>query len=73
MKVLLDVKDDKAAFVMELLQNFSFVKTKVLTSHKAKVLGDLADAILEMKVRLVSFMTQYYIARRGFSKEIPSN
>lgn len=30
MKVLLDIKDDKADFFMELLKNFSFVKAKPL-------------------------------------------
>ncbi len=27
MRVLLDIKDNKAAYVMELLESFSFVKT----------------------------------------------
>ena len=50
MKVLLDIKDSKASFVMELLQNFSFVKAKTLTPHKAKVLEDVKEAIEEMKL-----------------------
>jgi len=35
MKVLLDIKDNKADFVMELLENFSFVKAKTLSDEKA--------------------------------------
>ena len=50
MKVLLDIKDAKAAFIMELLQNFSFVKAKMLTPHKAKVLEDVKEAVEEMKL-----------------------
>ncbi len=34
MKVLLDIKDNKADFVMELLKNLSFVKTSKLTDEK---------------------------------------
>lgn len=50
MKVLLDIKDAKAPFVMELLQSFSFVKTTTLTPHKAKVLEDVKEAVEEMKL-----------------------
>ncbi len=50
MKVLLDIKDAKATFVMELLQNFSFVKAKPITPYKAKVLEDLKEAVEEMKL-----------------------
>lgn len=50
MKVLLDVKDAKASFVMELLQSFSFVKAKTITPYKAKVLEDVKDAVEEMKL-----------------------
>ena len=50
MKVLLDIKDSKASFVMELLQNLSFVKTKMLSPYKAKVLEDVKEAVEEMKL-----------------------
>lgn len=48
MKVLLDIKDDKAAFIMELLNNFKFVKAKPLTPYKAEVLEGLSDAVEEV-------------------------
>lgn len=48
MKVLLDIKDDKAAFIMELLQNFKFVKAKPLTPYKAEVLEGLSEAVEEV-------------------------
>ncbi len=50
MKVLLDIKDNKAEFVMELLKNFSFVKAKPLTSTKADVLEGIKEAVEEMKL-----------------------
>jgi hypothetical protein len=52
MKVLLDIKDTKANFVLELLKNFSFVKTKSLSPYKAEVLENLKDAVEELnKIR----------------------
>lgn len=50
MKVLLDIKDAKAPFVMELLQSFSFVKAKPLTPYKAKVLEDVREAVKQMNL-----------------------
>ena len=45
MKALLDIKDSKALFVMELLGNFSFVKIRPITSEKALLLNELKEAI----------------------------
>lgn len=50
MKILLDVKDSKASFFIELLKNFSFVKAEPLTPYKAKVLEDVKEAVEEMKL-----------------------
>ncbi|MFO0323111.1 MAG: hypothetical protein ACK504_11875 [Bacteroidota bacterium] len=50
MKVLLDIKDAKAEFVMELLKSFSFVKTTTLTPYKADVLEGIKEAVEEMKL-----------------------
>jgi len=50
MKVLLDIKDDKAGFVMELLNNLKFVKVKPLTPYKAKVLENLKEAVEEVNL-----------------------
>jgi hypothetical protein len=50
MKVLLDIKDKKAAFFLELLKNFSYVKVIPLTPGKAKVMEDVAAAVKEMKL-----------------------
>lgn len=50
MRVILDIKDSKAAFVMELLKSLPFVKAKPLTPYKAKVLEDVKVAVEEMKL-----------------------
>lgn len=41
MKVLLDIKDNKAEFVMELLQSLSFVKAEPISASKAKFSKEL--------------------------------
>lgn len=48
MKVLLDIKDAKAPYLMEVLKGLSFVKAKQLTPYKAKVLADVKVAVEEM-------------------------
>lgn len=50
MKVLLDIKDEKVPFVLELLKNFSFVKTAKITPSKLKVLSDVKEAVDEMNL-----------------------
>lgn len=50
MKVMLDIKDNKADFVMELLNNLSFVKATPVSPHKKKILKDLKQAVEEMKL-----------------------
>lgn len=48
MKVLLDIKDNKASSVLELLKNLPFVKAKTLTPSKAQVLEELKEAVENM-------------------------
>jgi hypothetical protein len=50
MKVLLDIKDNKADFVLELLKNFSFVKAEPLTSAKTLLIEEIKEAVEEMKL-----------------------
>jgi hypothetical protein len=45
MKAVLDIKDSKAAFVMELLGNFSFVKIHPITNEKALLLNEIREAV----------------------------
>ncbi len=48
MMLLLDIKDDKAPFFMEVLKNFSFVKTETLTQSKAQFLKELKGSVDEV-------------------------
>jgi hypothetical protein len=50
MKVILDIKDEKAPFMMEVLKNFKDVKAKPITDYKAGVLEGLNEAIEEVKL-----------------------
>tara|TARA_R110000850_G_scaffold30679_3_gene84770 strand:- start:91 stop:297 length:207 start_codon:yes stop_codon:yes gene_type:complete len=50
MKVLLEIKEDKVAFVMELLSSLKFVKAKPLTPYKSEVLEGIQQAVDEMKL-----------------------
>jgi hypothetical protein len=45
MKVLVDVKDSKADFILELLNNFSFVKAKTISPEKAQLLYEIKEAV----------------------------
>lgn len=49
MKVLLDIKDNKASFMMELLKSFPFVKAKPISTTKAQLIEELKEAVEEMK------------------------
>ncbi|MET4080604.1 hypothetical protein ABIB40_000548 [Pedobacter sp. UYP30] len=48
MNVLLDIKDDKVDFVMELLRNLSFVKAEPISPSKAKFFKELKASVEEV-------------------------
>lgn len=48
MKILVDVENDKEAFVLELLNNLQFAKAEPLTTYNSEVLKDLQEAVLEV-------------------------
>ncbi|MCK5701944.1 MAG: hypothetical protein KAI29_12360 [Cyclobacteriaceae bacterium] len=51
MKILLDIKDNKAAFFMELLKSFNFVKKATpLSDAKANLMQDIREAVEELKL-----------------------
>lgn len=50
MKVLLDIKDNKAAFVMELLSSLKFVKAKPITEEKALLIEEIKEAVGNLKL-----------------------
>ncbi len=45
MKVLVEVKDSKADFFMELMENFSYVKAKQITPAKALLMEEIKEAV----------------------------
>lgn len=57
MKVLLDIKDDKAAFVLEVLKNFTFVKAKPLSEKKARLLEEIQEAVLNVNLAKLGKLT----------------
>lgn len=49
MKVLLDIKDNKAKHLLEVLKGLPYVKTKQLTDAKAQLMSEIREAVEEMK------------------------
>jgi hypothetical protein len=50
MKIILDIKDNKVDFIMELLGNLSFVKTETISQSKAQFLNELNKSVEEVKL-----------------------
>lgn len=50
MRILLDIKDEKAPYLLEILKSLSFVKTKTLTEGKARFFEELKAAVDEVKL-----------------------
>ncbi len=48
MKLVIDVKDSKAEFVKELLGNLPYVKTKTISTSKARFLEELKESVREV-------------------------
>ncbi|MFY8189493.1 MAG: hypothetical protein ACOVK9_00900 [Bacteroidia bacterium] len=50
MKVLLDIPDNKASSLMDVLSSISYVKAKPLTDEKALLMEEIREAVEEMKL-----------------------
>jgi cell fate (sporulation/competence/biofilm development) regulator YmcA (YheA/YmcA/DUF963 family) len=50
MKVLLDIPDNKAASLLDVLKSISYVKTKRLTEAKALLMEEIKEAVEEIKL-----------------------
>ena len=50
MKILLNIPDDKASSLLDVLKSISYVKARPLTDAKAKLIVELRDAVEEMKM-----------------------
>lgn len=61
MKVLLDIEDNKAASLMEVLKGLPFVKIKAISNEKALLMEEIKEAVDELK-----------LIRQGKLKGIPA-
>ena len=50
MKILLEVKDDKALQLVALLKELKFVKTTTITPEKALLLKEMKEAVDELNM-----------------------
>jgi len=50
MKILLDIPDNKAASLLDVLSSISYVKAKPLTDAKALLMEEIREAVDEMKL-----------------------
>lgn len=50
MKVLLDIKDNKASSLMEVLQGLSYVKAKTISDEKALLIVEIKEAVENLKL-----------------------
>jgi hypothetical protein len=48
MKLVIDVKENKAEFVKELLNSLPYVKTKTISTTKARFLEELKESVREI-------------------------
>ena len=49
MKILLEIKDEKAVHILEVLKSIPYVKAKLISDAKANLISDLKEAVEEMK------------------------
>lgn len=61
MKVLLEIKDNKALHLMEVLKSLPYVKAKTISNEKALLMEDIRQAAEELK-----------LVRQGKLKGIPA-
>ncbi|MEI6088599.1 MAG: hypothetical protein WCR66_13485 [Bacteroidota bacterium] len=45
MKLLLDIQDNKAEFVIEMLKNFKFIKAERITPEKAQLIKEIKESV----------------------------
>jgi hypothetical protein len=50
MKIFLDIPDNKATSLMEVLKSIRNVKATQITDEKAKLIGEIREAVEEMKL-----------------------
>lgn len=61
MRVLLDIKDNKALHLLEVLKGLSYVKAKTISDEKALLMEEIKEAVHELT-----------LIRQGKLKGIPA-
>lgn len=61
MRVLLEIQDNKAVHIMEVLKSLPYVKTKTISNEKALLMEEIKEAVEELK-----------LVRQGKLKGIPA-
>lgn len=50
MKVLLDIKDNKAVHLMEVLKSLPYVKAQTITDSKAQLIEEIKEAVVNLNL-----------------------
>jgi hypothetical protein len=50
MRVLLDIKDNKAIYLLEVLKGLSYVKTTPISNEKAILMEEIKEAVENLKL-----------------------
>jgi hypothetical protein len=50
MKVLLDIKDNKAKHLLEVLKGLSYIKIKMISDEKALLIEEIKEAVEELQL-----------------------
>jgi hypothetical protein len=50
MRVLLDIKDNKAFHLMEVLKSLPYVKAQTISGEKALLIEEVKEAVAELKL-----------------------
>ena len=50
MKILLEIPDNRAVSILDVLKSISYVKAKPLTEVKAQLISEMKDAVDEIKL-----------------------
>jgi hypothetical protein len=50
MRLLLDINDNKAIYLLEILNSLPFVKTQLISNEKAILIEDLKESINELNL-----------------------
>lgn len=50
MKLMLDINDNKAIYLLEILKSLPFVKTTIISNEKAQLINEIKEAVEELRL-----------------------